>query len=675
MNFDLKERDGTLAEKYEKEEAAKVEEAHNGVDYSKLDPISYNPHVSEINSLTLSTELGDCADLVTRKATFIKKFKSFKVTPTLSSTDFQFRIDEVMADHERGGMLPEDVQSKAGTRTELCATNIGVLPQNKYDGPDPLVAGKNDYMLCIDAILNQARASMKRGFEMAQDDTHYIKFNETSSVGMIGYEGKPEFDCTRDSDYKGLLLEELVDPLADRKRFSKSLIKVIGYRQQIDTTEKAPKRPALVFGAPFSKEMYETHVTNDYLGARVRHVVGFSWVINRYLMVYNQLIFLGLTDVLKSFWKFTHDDITDGRLGAVVVCTDVSNNDHNFPIVENEYIHRNLLDAHTYSWWNDAFFGPIYGAYIDDVGATRYYKTEKGFKPPLLSGEGLTSIINKIKHTGMQLYNHMLVRKIEFTENNVGELMVKLAKDKHLLNNGDDTLDLFDTIEMAKEFEVIATSNPYATIGLEPPGFSGISLTVDEEGRLTGKYSNALSFFIKGIEKERRNYDSPLGSLPYSSYKGKVDFLRRYPGYDPAVLDFFEDTYAYMLNFSDEERANIDELAKEEQGDDTKAMLLHRLMERLNITSPDKLYYEFSVDEMMKADPEACKTLFITLKIKGLFWPGLESFLTDIEIDNTFISFSDDEEGKKVDDVDTSSKQELPIDVINSEEIQTEIGE
>jgi hypothetical protein len=445
-----------------------------------------------------------------------------------------------------------------------------------------------------------------------------------------------DFNCTHDVSKKLKILSELHGtPYDSWMAHPKSVVKIIGYRLQAESAAKADSRPAYVFGSDdVDGDMYEVTVTNPHHGYRVRFVVGVSWVFNYYLMGINALIFHGLHPVLYRMWKFTHDDVVDGIVGRFPVATDVSNNDLNFIFEENKYIHRNLLDDVMYEWWEAVYLGPTYGAYVDDKGKTRYYKTNEKYSPPLLSGEGLTSITNKIKHTAMQMWNHAKLAGIPHTRENAIKLAEKLADTHSLRNNGDDTLDVFDTKEEADKFESIATSNPYAVIGLEPASYSGIHFELDEEGRIVKQFSHMNSLFGKGVERERRDYSSALGALPYSSIKGKFEFMDRYPGYDNDVLATAKMLYLQTLGLDISILDDLDQLALEEVENGTERdKAIASLMESLKLKDESKLYYEYSFSELAAMDPKATDELFISVPLEKIIWPDYIDLLSKWSIE------------------------------------------
>ena len=580
----------------------------------------------ELMKSTLMNEIGSCADTVARKADFIKLFKSYMIAPWLSSSEWQNNIDRMMDEDAFEGIVPPETIDRLKTRVEQTATNVGIMPPGGWTGPIPL--SDDGYMVYLDLVLELTQQSIVAGYHLSvSTDPLVVKFNRTSSVGMTSdpNSSNDQFNCTHDVSKKlKLLSEQKGTPYDSWMEHPESVVKIIGYRLQAESGAKADSRPSYSFSEDGGADgdMYEVTVSNSHHGYRVRFVVGVSWVFNYYLMGINALIFHGLVPELKGFWKFTHDDVLDGIEGRFVVATDVSNNDHNFIYEENEYIHRALLDDVMFEWWQAVYAGPTYGAYIDSNDKTRYYKTNSNYKPPLLSGEGLTSITNKVKHTAMQLWNHAKLRGLEHTKDNAVALAKELSEAHGLRNNGDDTLDAFDTLEEAQKFETIATSNPYAVIGLEPASYSGIHFDISNEGRVVKQFSHMTSLFGKGIERERRDFSSALGALPYSSIKGKFDFMDRFPGYDDGVLATAKALYLETLGLDISILDNLDQLALEEVENGTdRDRAIAALMEKLGLKDESKLYYEYSFMELAALDPEATDELFISVPLEKIIWP------------------------------------------------------
>jgi hypothetical protein len=333
-----------------------------------------------------------------------------------------------------------------------------------------------------------------------------------------------------------------------------------------------------------------------------------------------------------------------------VFATDISNNDTKFPHSENEYIHKEIMGDY-FEWW-DKFDkeGSLIGTYIDQTGVNRYYEI-KNETSILLSGEGLTSIVNKTKHTTMQLYNHCrlyygidinseltiddLVAKdteLKFDlpkpnpstfvkDNQSGTPLSTLTQFSYFLqNNGDDTLDGFSSSHIMNEFKKIALENPFADVGEEPPSFSGIGILVDENGKMKTTYSLMKSLFIKGLETERRNWDSNLGYLPYNSVKGKIDFMMKYSYDDNLYLeacDLYSNLRGIDCDYVELQKRATVELQQAEKSND-RQYFINRMKDKLGEDDPSKLYYKYTTEDLMRADPIAFEELFIHRPISKL---------------------------------------------------------
>ena len=577
----------------------------------------------ELKKSEARAEIGECVETLSRKGDFISKERPYVHAPWLSSGQLRANILRELEDQDVTDILGPAIVDVLHTNPDLAALDVGVLAMSSWKGDNPL--DDQGYKLILDYIINEVQQSIKTGLAQSETEELFVKFNVTSSIGVIGDGEFSKFNCSHSFEHKKRLIESLnMEPAEARVKFPKSGLKIQGFRLQTEKAKKANQRPAWLFDERWSNKVYLTTVANEWHGARVRAVIGFSWIINRYLMVINRLIFAGLTPTLHEFWEFTHDDILDGTLNRFVFCTDVSNNDLNFIHSENEYIHSQLLDEDMFEWWSDAYKEPLYGVYVDSNDIKRYYKTTEKFKAPLYSGEGLTSIVNKIKHTTMQVFNHMKAHGDPFTEEGVDNRIKTLVSTQSLKNNGDDTLDKFDSAELRDRFGEIAVNNPYGVIGEEEPGFSGISLSVDNDTRVTGAFANAMSLFKKLIERERRDYDSTLGSLPYNSIKGQFQFLEKYQGYDDELIAEFKDIYLRMVGLDSDILLDLEDLAEAElEGADVRQQMINRLMTAMKLTNPSKLFYEFSFEELYAADPEATEELFLHAPVKQLLWDGL----------------------------------------------------
>jgi hypothetical protein len=581
--------------------------------------------------------LGSCATLLTNKSKFIEYYKPFRISKTLTSAQFQKNLE--LHFDELGDYLDDNQLSRMTTDIQKCAKNIGTFPEAMWHGETPF--DNKLYMQVLDLICSEVKQSYTEGYKHAHKVGSYpITFNLTSSIGFVTMPDELDFNCTYSASKKRRLLDEIKGKSVDELLTQfKDVNILVGYRLQADTKEKRGKRPAYVFGKEYQSDVISTTVENED-GFRVRHVAGFPWVFNKDLMVVNSLIFTGLTSLLTHSWKFTHDDILEKFKGKFVVCTDISNNDINFIPEENDYIHKTAFPSSSYRQWEHVQSNAsIWGCYPDSNNRNRYYRQESKRKP-LLSGEGLTSIVNKIKHTTMQYYNYCVAlynldhsSAKSFILSN--DELKKICDDRslYMLNNGDDTIDAFDDKKMRDRFTKIATSNPYAIIGIEPPSFSGIYFSEDKDGRIEYRYANMKSLFVKGIEKERRDMNSSLSSLFYNSLLGKSEFMLKYPDYYGVdVIHSALDLY-FRINEFEGDLDELKELAKVELSEseaDSRLTAIYKLLDVLGETDPNVLNYKYTADELIQACPECVDELFIQYNLTDIVTSDLLQELNTI---------------------------------------------
>jgi len=605
--------------------------------------------------------LGGCSDLLTRKGQFIEKRKQYNIGNGVSSKDWQRNIDNHIDD--LADFLDPSQLSRMSTRVEHAALDIGVYPPSYWEGELPFE--NKTYMFILDWVLAQTKLSIKNSIsEMDRTgESIPVSFNLSSSVGFVPeIPGIKETACAHSAATKRSILDYFGQMDAE------SMIKMdpdpvipVGYRAQADTQEKRGLRPALLLSTAassalagegeteskrllFMEGVTYSHVFNDHDGYRIRPVAGFPWHFNISPIAINQLIFAGLSPFLKHVWKFTHEDILTKYKGRFIVCTDISNNDQNFIPEENVYIHENLLPPDTFKkWLHVQDKASIYGSYIDKDENLRYYKMDAdSTEKPLLSGEGLTSIVNKIKHTAMQLYNHRILDSYE-KASSVPELRtlesINLFESMNddeieswfntislsMTNNGDDTIDAFDSQAEADEFAIIATTNPYAIIGLEPPSFSGISIELTD-GKVSDIYADFKSLFVKGIEKERRDVTSKLSSLYFNSILGKTQFIMRYPNhYGADIINQAIEVYYEIVGYTGTSDELVDLAAKEleDASTDDKLRSIYKLLAALGEVDPNVINYSYTTQELIAAvDEEIIDDIFIHRPVTDLIIPS-----------------------------------------------------
>jgi len=594
--------------------------------------------IEEISRSDVDKLVGACSKTVSSKLSFIEFEKQYQVMPWLDSNQYRNNYKE-NKDSIAEFLEPEHL-SRLDTDLEKAALDVGVAPVNQWDGEDPLSSPL--YLSILDIVINEAKTCLRDGYDYMDKNQIPVTFNITSSTGYSSL--GDDFDCTYDVINKNKLLDHYTANQDDIVP-SVTAWAIIGYRLQVDTAEKADHRPSFRFeGDKFSQNLVHDKVFNPHHGYRVRHVVGFPWFLNIPLIAMSACIFQGIENgsskILKNAWKFTHDSIEQKFVGKVVFATDISNNDIKFPHTENVYIHKELMGDY-FEWW-DKFDqqGGLIGGYVDKDQVNRYYKIMDELSI-LLSGEGLTSIINKIKHTTMQFFNHCLTYYQTDDKLSIEDMLKKKkphfklpfdlkkeANPKELLtgfsewmqNNGDDTLDGFETKEIMEVFKDIALSNPFAVVGEEPPSFSGIGILVDSDNRMIRVYSLMKSLFIKGMETERRNFDSKLGYLPYNAVKGKVDFMMQYSYDDNMYMeacDLFMKLRGIDLRYDQLEKAALEELIAAEKNND-RSYFINRLALKLGETDSSKIYYKYTTEDLIKADKEAFENLFIHRPISDL---------------------------------------------------------
>jgi hypothetical protein len=589
--------------------------------------------IEEINLSQAKEQIGNCGETIMRKAEFGRLFKRYELSADLTSEEFQFNIDSNV--DQISSYLDENNLSRLGTRIEMCALNIGVIAENAWDDDINPLEDKL-YSRILDLIIKETKATALRGYKKMLANNIPVTFNVTSSTGYCS-ETNDQFNCAHSVSSKVLFLDEYIKGNA-KKPAIPSII--AGLRAQCDTEEKCNLRPSTYFsGEPFSHQLEKGTVTNDHHGFRMRYVMGYPWLQNIPLIGYSACIFAGIHDseLLNNAWEFTHASLQDKYKGTFITCSDISNNDLNFIWAENKYIHHSLLGPIFEDWLNVYEHGVIYGAYRDNDDKSRYFR-QSDFKKPLLSGEGLTSITNKIKHTTMQMYNYVRLEKNlsleeakSFDKMSESELFEMIVKRSYFMNNnGDDTIDSFDNQEDTNKFTEIMLENPYAVVGLEPPSFSGISMQLSSDHKVSHVYANMKSLFIKGMETERRSYTSNLGRLPYNSLIGKTKFMCEFVQDDPTVVTDALELY-YKLNNFFGDTDDLEDLARKEVIEAAKQndrqTSIWELANKIGEPDPAKLFYKYSTEELMKACPTCFENLFIHKPVEQIFPGNLVDYL------------------------------------------------
>jgi hypothetical protein len=467
------------------------------------------------------------------------------------------------------------------------------------------------YKAALDAILCLVKLSMVEGYA---DDDQLLSFRVDSSPGLVSDDPNSDLNCAREPTKKEKILE-----LARNKKFREKPVILCGVRTQLEKVGKI--RPATYFNE--HHEVVDGFVTPNN-GQRVRLVNGFSWVENAWLMGINKTINSGLHPLLKSLWKQTNVDIDNlaTSLGnPYTFCADVSNNDYFFPYEANKYVHQQILPDWLYDAWLNVYEnGYIYGVYVDDESKKRYYRialSPNDNHKPLFSGEGLTSIMNKIIHTANQLRCRFLMAGGEPAQASV-ESMMRVLVDHHeyILNNGDDYADFFKTPEDRDKYAQIVMATDWIDIGEEDPGFSGIAFVIDRSGRFSGVQPKFSSLFEKTLETERRDTTSVLASLPYNSVVGKLRFFETLNKRDDDIIAQAEDLFLDLVGLPTISREELEKLAKMELAelDPTKdrGVCIAKILDKLGEIDPNVLHWKYTLEEIAEIAPECVEDMFIT---------------------------------------------------------------
>lgn len=660
-----------------------------------------------------ASHFGRCSDLLRMKAKFASKRREYNIGNGVSSSDFQNNINDSL--EELASFLTPDQLSRMTTNVEAAATNVGVFPPSYWQGETPFE--DKTYMHILKYVARQVRKTIYNSLNDGNGKTLPVAFNLSSSVGVVKFgdelsnskqssDETQDFGCSHEARDKRIILDHFGARTFDELfAMDPNPIIIIGYRLQADSEAKRGLRPALIINK--NGDIVETHVENSQQGYRVRPVAGYPWTWNLGLIALNQLIFDGLASTpLYEAWKFEHSDVLTKFKDLFIVCSDIGNNDQNFIPEENELIHQLILPPDVFKMWKHVQEnGSIVGAYDDDNDETVYYEAEyaAAFKA-LMSGEGLTSIVNKIKHTVGQIYSHLMLRyykesnneasyskinemiskeedislslndeflkeaksfvndvangidlvsyytgvdpetsgpSIEETDKLEDELMLDIFT--RLLNNGDDTLDGFKERVDQFIFKHIAVCNRYAVVGLESPGFSGISIELGTNFLVTAIYADMKSLFVKGIEKERRDIDSKLASLYYNSILGKIDFISRYPDHygDDMIVAAIQ-LYFKLVGFEGDS-LQLEELAalelEEAMLENDKQASIQKLIEQLGETDPTVINWKYSTKELMEAaeasgEPEIIDDIFIHRKVDQLVCESDLEYMNNLDYVN-----------------------------------------
>jgi hypothetical protein len=580
---------------------------------SSQDDVTVSKHSADIREITrreVDVLLGPCAQIVQNKALFIKKHKPYQPYPWMSSSQLQESVDH---HSEEISEFVEDGGAKLGTRIEYAATNVGIFAGNlaMMEGvgdprdDDPILA------VFFETVMDLMAEAYECGVMHGADRT--LSFNRTSSPGVMDEE---KYSCNYSVEAKNHILD-----MSREKRFCPHPFLIPTYRLQLDKPGKM--RPSTYFTK--TRQLVDGFASNDYLGGRVRHAIGFSWDINAWLMGINTAIHIGLKEgksILAPFWKVTQEDFDEMPKTRDMYpwCGDISNNDQrqNWQLMVE--FHRRLLPDWLFDEWYKVFTeGTIVSAYVDDEGKKRYYSidlAERDNHKRLFSGEGLTSQVNRGIHLSNQLSHSYRVEKGENipTKAEVKEYMIE--RHGWTFNNGDDIADFFRDYATAQKYGQSVMSTKWIPIEEEEPGFSGIGFVVDHEGKLLGAQAKMTTLFYKPLETERRDFTSSLASLPFCSIRGKLDFFRRLNHRDDEVVAaacglFLDVLDLGAMDDQDITRAAEQELAKAAE-ENSRQTAIVKILNLLGETEAHVLSWKYSYDEIALVAPDLAEELFIS---------------------------------------------------------------
>lgn len=570
-------------------------------------PTLLNSITTEIRRSELEDLVGECSKLVAAKTNFTVSEKSYPQYPWLTSEELQANVDRLIHDIAE---LSENGDSRIQNRIDRAALDIGILGGNlalAQGIEDPINNPK--FKFWLDFFIDKSKMSVVEGLKK---ENSLLAFKLESSQGYVS-DTDPELNCSREVEAKNKMLD-----MAKERIFPLINFIIVGFRAQLEKWLK--KRSSTKFN---DKHELVDGWTVPNMGQRIRHVAGVNLALNAWLMAVGRSLSLGLATDLKVIWKATNEDIlakVESLDKPFVFCADVGNNDRYFPWLTNKYVHEKLLPKWLYLKWLDSYEnGVIVGGYTDADGKKRYYKTQltpEDNHKPLFSGEGLTSISNKMVHTA----NQWMCRWISVNGDNLPTIdeAIKFFEEWHtwMLNNGDDYADFFPTEEERDNYAKIVMSTPWMIIEQEPASFSGIDFLTEGNDRFIGIQSKASTLFEKTLETERRGFDNPLASLPYSSIKGKLDFFNLFNTRAPEMSADIKATYFDMIGLPNSNEDEIAILAEEElkiaEETNGRSKDILKILELLGETDQNVLHWKYSIDDIMAVAPELVESMFIT---------------------------------------------------------------
>lgn len=596
-------------------------------DFNRLDPLSgvtpsrHTASIVEMRRTEMESKYGAGGKAVMRKADFISAHRSFKYSPWMGSKELQESVD-----HYAPAIAEflEDGGEKLESRIEEVSTNAGIFAGNlsTMEGigdpreDDPVFAG------FYKAVLKELKTCYNRGLDTKNINERLLGFRRESSPGvMVDY---PDLSCNYSVEAKN----QILDLSADRK-FTDRPVSLVTYRVQLDKMNK--KRISCFFDKPSS--LVEGFMYNPSgRKCRIRHALALCWDRNTWLMGVNALINLGLQgadggpqSVLYSMWKTTHADFDAiGRRTPLMYpkCGDIGNNDmrQNWPLTRD--FHAQILPPWMFDEWLRVYEdGDIIGCYPDADEKKRYYSVNLNGKhnhSRLYSGEGLTSWTNRSIHLSNQLACAFVASGGKEGEEPSPEVCYDFMCQRVNLtyNNGDDIFDLFESQAVADKYEERLTATKWIPIEMEPPGMSGIGFTLNEKGQMTGAQAKMSTLFYKVLETERRDYDSALGRLPYSSIAGKLSFFDSFNYRDDAIIADAKALFLDVVGLKGYDDQRIREEAAKEiataEAENSRQLAINKILSLLGEVESHVLAWKYSFDEIKAVAPELAEELFIS---------------------------------------------------------------
>lgn len=565
-------------------------------------------------------------DYLVRKAGQMREEKEWKPAPWLTSEqlmDNASRLYDKMIEFDLNG----DMGTKLLTNVNKMALNVGVMPQyiGTTDDPttDPIFKGILDKI--TGDLVRNARTYYKHSGSNID-----VKFNRTSSVGIVGGKQHPleQYNCTHDIEAKYDIIKFIAN--CDVKDISK--LETIIVRSQLDKAAKSDKRAAqLIKGLD---ECYNGLVHNPYHGQRVRLAISDPWSTNTQMVALNTLYMDSLPDWIKPVWKFTNESIIDRTMGKVILTYDVTNNDSSFNIHMNRYIHKQIMSDEMFQLWDDMNnHATIYGVYRDELDRNVFYRLTD-WPLGMRSGEGFTSLVNKIGHTARSLYH--VLKALRVANNTTYDSLEDeiLAASKYVVNNGDDILLIFEPSQLSlmRAVEKRFSDDTLQIYEKQAGQFSGLDFVQREVSLVVYKVGISLMTLFKGsMERERRSYNSILGTLPLNSMLGRLELVETYGMDDDITISDATEVYFDLMGFAGS-RAELVDLAKSELDEFTskngdRAAAIYEIAKKMGVRDPSQLWWRFTAKEIFDVVGGLIDALFLRVPIDTVLRPKSVEFL------------------------------------------------